>query len=825
MKTTRRMLRVVIAAGLVPAALGAAPAKPAWQSAVVTAGLVDIDVKLDKVKRLWLVVDDGGDGYACDWADWLEPRVETPGGVVKLAGQKWVSGSTGFGQLQVGKNAVGGPLKVDGKVYEEGIGAHAYSVVCFDLPEGATRFTAKGALDDGGTSQHGGSTVRFMVYTQQPPAPQQAGGGGGDGGRGSGWEAAEQAQQQAQLGEGLEARLFASEPMIYNPTNLDVDARGRVWVTEGSNYRGHQNNRPEGDRIVILEDSDRDGRADKATTFYQNPEINAALGICVLGNRVVVSCSPNILVLTDTDGDGKCDKREVLFTKIGGTQHDHGVHAVSFGPDGKLYFNMGDAGEQLCDAQGKPVVDMAGNEVNNRGKPYRKGMVFRCNLDGSELEVLGHNFRNNYEVAADSFGTLWQSDNDDDGNKGVRINYVMEYGNFGYSDELTGAGWNSERTNREAEIPSRHWYQNDPGVVPNLLITGQGSPCGMLVYEGDLLPARFRNQVIHCDNGPRVVRAYPVEKRGAGFTASMESLMTSSDAWFRPDDVCAAPDGSLFVSDWYDPGVGGHGMGDNNMETMRGRIYRIAPSGNKLAATAKPDLTTAAGRIAALRSPNIATRYLAWSALRELGGKAEKELVGLWKTPGNDPLVARHRARALQLLARIDGRGAAYVAEALKDPNPDIRLTGLRVARSAKMDVIPLVAGLVGDPAPEVRRECAIALRKNPSPKAAQLWAQLAARHDSADRWYLEALGIGAQGHEAEAFDAWLAQVGEKWNTPAGRDIIWRSRAPKAASYLAKIILDPSTPEAERPRYIRALDFLSGPEKDAALIEMLGAGK
>ena len=99
-------------------------------------------------------------------------------------------------------------------------------------------------------------------------------------------------------------------------------------------------------------------------------------------------------------------------------------------------------------------------------------MVFRCDLDGSNFEVLGHNFRNNYEVAVDSFGTLWQSDNDDDGNRGVRINYVMEYGNYGYVDEMTGAGWQAKRTNMEKEIPLRHWHLNDPGVVPNLLQTG-----------------------------------------------------------------------------------------------------------------------------------------------------------------------------------------------------------------------------------------------------------------------------------------------------------------------------------------------------------------
>ena len=75
---------------------------------------------------------------------------------------------------------------------------------------------------------------------------------------------------------------------------------------------------------------------------------------------------------------------------------------------------------------------LAGNAVTANRKPYQEGMVFRCKLDGSEMETLGWYFRNNWMVTVDSFGTLWQSDNDDDGNRGVRINYVMEYGNYGY---------------------------------------------------------------------------------------------------------------------------------------------------------------------------------------------------------------------------------------------------------------------------------------------------------------------------------------------------------------------------------------------------------
>ena len=320
-------------------------------------------------------------------------------------------------------------------------------------------------------------------------------------------DAAKESLKSLHPADGLEVTLFAAEPLVKNPTDMDIDERGRVWITEGVNYRSSFQPwgilDPAGDKIVVLEDTDGDGVADKATTFYQGSEINAALGICVLGNKVVVSCSPNVYVFTDTDGDGKADKKEILFTGISGVDHDHGVHAVSFGPDGKFYFNFGNAGSQIKDKDGKPIIDVAGNEINNKGRPYRQGMVFRCNPDGSDMEVLANNFRNPYEVAVDSLGTLWQSDNDDDGNRGVRVNYVMEYGNYGYTDEMTGAGWEAHRSNIEPEIPRRHWHQNDPGTIPNLLLTGAGAPTGILIYEGSLLPEMYRNQIILADAGAR----------------------------------------------------------------------------------------------------------------------------------------------------------------------------------------------------------------------------------------------------------------------------------------------------------------------------------
>ena len=631
--------------------------------------------------------------------------------------------------------------------------------------------------------------------------------------------AAEQAKQLIPHPE-LEATLFASEPMLVNPANMDIDAEGRVWVTEGVNYRLFKpwgKIQPDGDRIRILEDTDGDGKADVAKTFYQGNDVNAALGICVLGTKVIVSCSPKILVFTDENGDDKADgPPQVVFNGIGGVDHDHGAHAFVFGPDGKLYFNIGNDGRRLKTPDGKNfIVDKAGNEIDGRGKPYRQGLVFRCNLDMSGVETLGFNFRNNYEVTVDSFGTIWQSDNDDDGNKGVRINYVMEFGNYGYTDELTGRGWRTQRTNQEKDVPSRHWHQNDPGVIPNLIQTGQGSPTGIAIYEGKLLPSVFQGQMMHCDAGPRVVRAYPVKRSGAGYTGETVNMLTSKDPWYRPSDVCTAPDGSVFVADWHDGHVGGHHMTDHKKGQMTGRIYRLTPKGKSKAYKIAKNRTASS----MLSSPNMSERYVAWQQLHKVGAKAEGTLLELWKSDDQ-----RIRARALHLLARIKGAEKKYINLALKDNNPDIRITGIRIARERGLDVIPFVKKMVNDKDAGVRRACAIALRHNESPEAPALWTKLAQQHDGKDRWYLEALGIALDKQQDKFFGAWLEAIGSDWDTPAGRDIIWRSRSSKTSDLLVKILLNKKTKDEEKPRYIRALDFQSGPEKDAALIKLIGAG-
>lgn len=789
-------------------------AKPIFKSETITkqtAGHgVDIDVSLEGANELFLVVTDAGNGFGCDWADWVMPRLVGPNGEKRLTDLKWKSAIAGHGEARLNHSSDGAPLRIGGEPVEYGIGTHANSVIAYEIPAGYDRFRARVSLDDGGTGQgHCGddASVQFLVYTSRPPELTRA--------TESGTHESSDALAGLDVGAGLTASMFAAEPQLLSPASIDIDHRGRVWVCEVVNYRGHNGERPAGDRILILEDTDQDGLCDKETVFYQGNDINSPHGVCVLGNQVIVSAGDKVQVFTDKDGDDRPDEQRVLFSGISGTQHDHGIHAFTFGPDGKLYFNFGNEGRQIKDAAGNPIVDQAGNVVDNQRQPYQDGMVFRCNTDGSEFETLGWNFRNNWMVTVDSYGTIWQSDNDDDGNKGCRINYVMEFGNYGYKDEMTGAGWQSPRTGMSDDIAARHWHNNDPGVVPDLLHTGAGSPTGITVYEGDLLPM-FRGNLVHCDAGPNVCRCYVLSRDGAGYTATIRDILTGSqDKWFRPSDVKVAPDGSLVIADWYDPGVGGHGMGDVD----RGRLFRITPNnGDVKYSVPEFDFKTASGAVEALKNPNYAARAMAFQALHAMGKEAESDLQKLANS--DNPVF---RARALWLLSKIDGRGSSTVKQAIADKDENIRIVGVRMARQLGMKVDEYAAAVVKDPSPAVRRELAIALRQSDSPQAAEIWTSLAMQYDGKDRWYLEALGIGAgNGHADAFFDTWMATVGDGWNTPAGREIVWRSRASSAPDYLVKILKDPATPADQQDHFMRAFDFHEGPTKDAALQVLLG---
>jgi putative membrane-bound dehydrogenase-like protein len=658
----------------------------------------------------------------------------------------------------------------------------------------------------------------------------------------------------------FEITLWARSPQLRNPTNIDVDAQGRVWVTEAANYRRHTGRDPAGDRVVVLEDSNGNGRADKSTVFVQEPTLLAPLGIAVIDNQIIVSNAPDLIVYTDVDRDGKfdarVDKREVLLTGFQGRNHDHSLHSVTFGPDGKWYLNQGNTGAMVTDRSGRTFrvgstydgtgsgaipqynwkpIDISG-ATSDDGHVYVGGFAMRMNPDATNLEVIGYNFRNSYEQAVTSFGDVFQNDNDD--TPACRVAYLMEYGNAGFFSRDGRRTWQADKRPGQA-MTIAQWRQQDPGVMPTGDIYGAGAPTGIVNYEGDAFGPKWRGVLLSCEAGRNTIFGYFPKLEGAAYKLDRFDFLTTNKerqfggldsqrgktsselkTWFRPSDVAVGPDGSIYVADWFDPRVGGHADLD---EKMTGAIYRITPRGTKLT-TPKLDLTTTAGQVAALQSPAINTRALGFSKLRAQGAAAVAPVAALLTAPNEF-----HRARATYLLAQLGPEGVARVESLLRAPEPMTRIAALRALRRASLTtssqekLVGYARQLAADASPAVRREAALALRDVPLAQSRDVLLTLAKGYDGVDRSYLEAWGTGCSGKEAEIYKALAATAPEKdpakW--PASyANLVWRLTPEGAEAAFAARAAAATLSDAARVDAVTALGFLPTRAASSALLDL-----
>lgn len=592
--------------------------------------------------------------------------------------------------------------------------------------------------------------------------------------------------------------VWAQSPMIFSPVAMDCDAAGRLWVTEGIDYNAGR--RVEAGRsIMVLADTDGDGRADSSHAFVTERSIrHAPLGIAVFDNRIVLSATPSIIVYTDVDRntvfDPAVDTREEFLTGFQNPPHDHTLHAVVGAPSGQWHFSYGNCGADLHTKDGRHFLSgcyyghpEAIGKASSDGHVYVGGVTMRINPDGTGLTPTAHNMRNPHDMAVTAFGDILQSDNDDPAH--CRSSWVMEFGNMGYADLRDGSrSW--EEVAKTWEEPSgwhqdlrfsrSHWRENYPGACPPGTVYGAGSPTGNVFIEDTTL-GLAGTYLVACMVRKEIMACTP-KLRGAAIDMGRHRPFLALKAGekgrhFLPTDLIVGTDGSLFLSDFYN---------DTSRVTnqVSGTIYRITREGGPALTRPVIDYSSVSGQLAALQNPAVNVRSHAAALLIATGDSAVAPSVdALHRVHPDSVLIARH----LWVLGQLGERGRAAVLPFLQHDNPQVQIAAYRALRLADpAGLLARATTLATSGSPAVRREVALSLRDIAYSECSEILAPLVAGYDGHDRHYLEALGVAASGKEESVY---RDRVAAKFGPPSGwtrtaKNLAWRLHTPEAIAAL-----------------------------------------
>ncbi|NND32065.1 MAG: c-type cytochrome, partial [Saprospiraceae bacterium] len=470
--------------------------------------------------------------------------------------------------------------------------------------------------------------------------------------------------------EGFQINLFAADPMIANPINLNWDTRGRAWVATSSTYPHIVPGREPNDRIVILEDTDQDGQADKHIVFADG--LLVPHSVMPFPGGAYVTSTTEFLFLADTNGDDQADFRRVIFDGFGNADVHHMIHGLRWAPWGDLYFTQS-------------IYINTFVETNYGMRQLNGSGIWQFRPETERLEIFSRGLINPWGHAFDQWGQAFATD----GAGASGISYLFpgsaHQTAVGAEKVLNGLNSGTPKNTAAEVLYSRH-----------LLSTWQGS-----IVTND-----FRAN--------RTVR-YEISPFASGYRAEeVETILHSDHRSYRPVDTKVGPDGAIYIVDWYNPIID-HGEVDFHhpiRDRSHGRIWRMTQKEAPLLPVPSIYQADASTLLDLLKSPEQLTRLL---ANRELVSQRcpQAQIKKWWiSLPRQHSEFDQNSLEALWLHAALNYYDEALLFSVIKSANGHVRAAGVRMLGHYKKqrEHMDLLRKLVHDPYPQVRLEAVHAL-------------------------------------------------------------------------------------------------------------------
>lgn len=595
--------------------------------------------------------------------------------------------------------------------------------------------------------------------------------------------------------------MVASEPWLRKPMNMQFDHTGRLWITESREYPYPSKEAAPRDTIRIFSQFDENGRAGKMTVFATN--LNIPIGLYPFLSpspqtgkmtwKCIAWSIPNIYLFEDTDGDDKADQQTILYGPFDATRDTHGNQS-SFrrGFDGWLYAHHGFNNDSHVTARDGSHVDM------NSGNSYR------IRLDGSRIEHHTHGQVNPFGMAFDEWGNIYSSD----------CHSAPTY-------QLLWGGY----------YPSFGKPHDGLGFAPVLMEHSHGSTAidAMLYYSDDLWPEEFKDNIFVGNVMTSRVNRDRLAFNGSSPRAiELDDFVKTTDPWFRPVDNLLAPDGALYIADFYNRIIGHYEvpLAHPGRDRERGRILRVVYKGQDGKAKLRPRAlqTGLPGLIDELRSPSLARRMLAMNAITDQFGNTAREPVRSAVTAAldaksKDATADRLVAHGIWLLWRLGVLEDALLTRAATDAGPLTRIHALRLIterghqagnRATAMAGVPgefkqLVTSSLSHSNALVQRCAAEVLGKWTAAANVRPLVELRLRTPEADTHLIYVTRKSLRDHLANA-DLFQQVLGQKWSDAEARvlaDVCPAITNSVAASFLLTHLQKVNEPRDTTAAYLK----------------------